>query len=463
MPKQIVPSVAQLKQKVLKIAKLPVSHNSNGLQGFLAKAVAGTFGLKVANAGLGYLVSLLLARFLGVEGYGVYAYGLAWVTLMRIPAMLGISSLVVRDLAVYQSKKSWGLAHGLLLWSNRVVLVASVTLALLAAYLVKYLLPDSSEQTLSVFWIAMCALPLVALSSIKQSVMQALNHIVKAQLPELLVRPLLLVGLLCGAYVLLKGQLTASWAMAIYVIATGIAFIMVSFFVNQSLPPKFKNIQPEYNRQEWIQTALPMLFIGGMYIINNQADMIMLGAITEPATVGIYAVANRAASLISFVLVAFNTSVAPTFASLYSRGNLDSLQQVMTKSSRLILLAALPIATGLIIFGHWFLLLFGSEFIAAKTTLTILCLGQLFNAFTGSVAILLNMTGHQNDTAIGVGISAVLNIILNATLIPQWGSAGAAIATTSSGIIWNILLVFFVYKRLKIYATAIGKIEFKTT
>jgi Na+-driven multidrug efflux pump len=52
----------------------------------------------------------------------------------------------------------------------------------------------------------------------------------------------------------------------------------------------------------------------------------------------------------------------------------------------------------------------------------------------------------------------LLNIILNATLIPLWAGEGAAIATATSMMLWNILLVWFVYKRLNIYATALGKI-----
>lgn len=453
-------SIFRAKQNFHKVVKSVLSESSpGGLKNFLAKAVAGTLGLKIASACLGYLSSLLLARFLGVEGYGIYAYGLAWVTLLRIPAMLGLAPLVVREVAIYRSKKAWGLVRGILLWSNNLVLTASITIALFAAFAARHLLPDSSNQTLSVFWIAMVSLPLIAWGNIKQGAMQALNHIVKAQLPELVVRPLVLLGLLCGVYLLSGRELAASWVMGMYSIATGTSFLMVSSFLSQCLPETVKSASPEYCTKEWIRAALPMLFIGGMYIINNQADIIMLGALKEPATVGMYSVANRAASLIVFILVAVNTSFAPTFASLYATGNLERLQKVVTKSSRLTFLVALPVATGLIVFGHWFLILFGSEFTAAKTTLNILCLGQLFNAFVGSIAVLLNMTGYQNDVALGVGISAVVNITLNAALIPHWGATGAAVATTSSTILWNILLIILTQKKLRIYPTVVGKLK----
>ncbi len=58
------------------------------------------------------------------------------------------------------------------------------------------------------------------------------------------------------------------------------------------------------------------------------------------------------------------------------------------------------------------------------------------------------MTGHQNKTAIATTISAVLNIFLNALLIPQWGINGAAIATTTSIIAINIIKVMMMRKNL---------------
>ena len=49
-----------------------------------------------------------------------------------------------------------------------------------------------------------------------------------------------------------------------------------------------------------------------------------------------------------------------------------------------------------------------------------------------------------------VAISAILNVILNASFIPQWGATGAAMATAISTVVWNIFLVIFVKQKLKI-------------
>jgi len=170
-------------------------------------------------------------------------------------------------------------------------------------------------------------------------------------------------------------------------------------------------------------------------------------------------VANREARLIVFILMSVNAALAPTVSILYTSKEMECLQRVVTKSARMTLILSLPVAVGLILFSKWALLIFGHEFTRGNIALAILSLGQLINAAAGSVGMLLVMTGHERDTAVGIGISTVLNVTLNAFLIPWRGIEGAAIATSSSMILWNLLLGIKVYKRLGIDPTALGQIS----
>ena len=114
------------------------------------------------------------------------------------------------------------------------------------------------------------------------------------------------------------------------------------------------------------------------------------------------------------------------------------------------------IGLSLILFGKWFLLLFGNGFIKGVTALSILSIGQIVNAATGSVCILLVMTGYERDAVAGIGVSVVINIIMNVLLIPKWGIIGAAISTAFSLILWNILLTIWVYRKPGINSTFVG-------
>jgi len=176
--------------------------------------------------------------------------------------------------------------------------------------------------------------------------------------------------------------------------------------------------------------------------------------------VGFFRVAQRGAMLIPFGLQAVNMAIAPTISDLYTKGQMQQLQHVVTKSARAILAYALPVALILMLGGFWLIpFVFGQDFAPASWPLVILCAGQLFNAAMGSVGIVLTMSQNERLTAKGVSIAAVANIMLNSFLVPMWGVVGAALATSISLVIWNVLLVIWLFQRLGIITTALGRIN----
>jgi len=112
---------------------------------------------------------------------------------------------------------------------------------------------------------------------------------------------------------------------------------------------------------------------------------------------------------------------------------------------------------GFIVWGKLFLLLaFGSPHETAYIPLIILLVGQLINSGAGSVGLLLNMSGHEQETARGMIVATVLNVVLNLLLIPLWGINGSSLATSVSLIVWNVLLWRVVQKKLGINSLALG-------
>lgn len=425
------------------------------LRRFLAKAISGTFGFKIISMALVYLNSLLLVRLVGVRGYGEYVYVIAWLQILLIPSALGFEGLISRELAVYTAKERWQEAKGLLDFSNRVILFNSICLAVVAGITFWLVNPTNSISTLITLSIGLVSLPFLALSRIREASLQAIKVVVIGQLPEAIIRPAIIFVTLSGLFLLRQQVMPSSVAMSIDLAATAIAFGTGAYLLRQKLSEDVHVATANYSRKLWLKSAAPMLLIGGMYVINGQTDSVMLGILKDAESVGIYTVANRGAGLVSFVQLAFSTSLAPVFATLYAQGNLPKLKSTIKKSCQATFFISVLLAAVLAIFSHWFLLIFGPEFLTGQRSLFILMGGQLVNAFTGATARLLIMTGYDKDTATGVTISAFANIVLNALLIPAYGIEGAAIATALSMILWNVILVGFTYRRFGVLSTAI--------
>lgn len=408
-----------------------------------------TFGLRIASTGLAFATSFVLARLLGLAGYSTYALALEWLTFLTVPTALGMDRFMVREVAVYRARAQWPELRGFLRWGNLAVLAASLAAAGAGALLVTFFVPDRNGLRLSLY-LALAALPLTSLTTLRQAAMRGFDRIVGGQWPELILRPLLVLAFSALGWLLLP-EFSAPWAVAALGLGTVVAFAVGAVLLSRALgtAPQAK---PVYRARAWLATSLPFMLISATYVLNTRAGTLLLGALGEPTDVGLYQVAARGADLVALVLLAVNTAFAPTLARLYAQEKPRGLEHAVARSTRLITLASLPVALGLIVFGEFFLAVFGPEFTAARTALTVLSVGQLVNAATGTVGTLLNMTGHERDTALVVGFSAAVNVGLNLLLIPRFGLNGAALATALGTLGWNVLLSFFVYRRLGFYS-----------
>lgn len=387
-------------------------------------------------------ISIVLARVLGPEGFGIYVYALSLVTLIAVPTQLGLPTLLVREVARYQVQERWGLLRGLLQRVNQVVVVTSLILGVGAAVIAWAVADSVSEEQVRTFAWALLLLPLIALGNLRGAALRGLRKIVKGQLPEYLLRPGLHLVLIGTAVLVWGSTLSASSAMMLHAVASLIAFVVGAFLLVRELPKASKTIGAEYETKAWARSVVPLSLIAGITIVNSQAGIVMLGIWRPVEEVGLYRVAIQGASLVTFGLGAVNLAIAPYLSRLYHSGERGSLQRLVTLTSRSVFLLAIPVTLAFLFFGDLVLsLAFGTAFAAAHYALAILCIGELVNASTGSVGYLLNMAGYEGRTARGLALAAGTNIVVDLLLIPPYGIEGAAIASAISLIVCNAYLV----------------------
>ncbi len=428
----------------------------------LVRGGLGSLAVKLGATLLSLLVVVLLARSLGPEGYGIYVYVFALVSLLAIPAQVGLPTLVVRETAKTQVSEQWGMMRGLWRWSSLIAGITALVLALIACTLGWHYKVQFSIIQLTTFAYGLLLVPLVALGNLRGAALRGLRRIVIGQLPEAILRPVLLILLILGVLWLRPHwQFTAATAMGLHAVAATLAFVVGATLLWRVRPMQLlSHPTPEYTPKRWLLSALPLAFVASMNLINQYTDTLILGLFYSAVEVGIYRVAVSTAALVAFGLQAINMMILPHFARLHAQGDIVKMQHLVTQSARIILLLALPVALILTVFGEPLLKwIFGEEYVGSYIPLAILALGQLMNAFMGSVGALLSMTGYERDAARGVAIAAVINVLLNLLLIPPLGMLGAALATASSIVVWNIMLWRAVRYRIGINSLAFN---FKT-
>ena len=423
-----------------------------------SRNVAGSLALKITNVGLTFLTSILLVRLLGKVDYGYFVYSIAWMQLLVTFALLGFDKLLVRLVSVYKASESWGLMRGLLRRSNQIILAIAVGIATIAAAISWWHFSGSDMQMVRSLSIAMLSLPLAALMRLRLAIMQGLHKVFLGQLPESTLRPVLFVGLIGLAYFISRDNLNAPYTLLLFLLSLSVALFVGILMLIKALPESVNSAVSSNKTSIWIKEAFPLLLVSGLAMLHAQAEVLILVSVEGPGSLAGYHVAKRISQFIPLVFISVNLVLSPAVASLYAKKEMERLQMLVTKNARFVLLLALPVALVFIFYGRLFLSLFGPEFTDGAPILALLAAGQLLNISLGSVGLLLIMTGHSGDAVIGIGASAILNILLSFILIREMGNMGAAIASTSSLMVGNLFLSFWVWKRLGLHATALGRL-----
>jgi len=399
----------------------------------------------------------MLARLLGASGYGIYVYAVSWALLLSVPAGLGLDALLIREVARYQTRGDQAASGGVMWWSVRVALMSTGVFGLLAASCIWFFQESIQPSSEVALWTALLILPVWVLLRLQQGAILGFGRVVSALIPQLLLHPALVLAL--AGVLFLTGRLNAPLTVGMYAVATTLALLHGFWLLRTQLRVSKNYTIHAEQIQMWWRGAWPLFVAATAGMLNDLIAVILLGILANTESAGVFDVARKMAILVSFGLVAVSTPLAPVVANLHAKSNHLRLQRVVVQSARASLLIALPVAIGMIAVGQWGLSLFGPAFQSGFAALIILCFGQLVNAYTGSVAVVLNMTGHERDVAHGVLAAAILNTLLSVLLIPRWGLEGAAVANLIGIIVFNVFLGTRVYQRLGIRVVRLGALK----
>lgn len=426
-----------------------------GLRAQLIRGATGVGGLKLLSIPLTLGVSILLARGLGPEGFGQYAFTLALLTLLSLPFGNGLLQLVTREVANYSQNRDWALLRGLVRYMHYWILggASVIGLMLLLAATPRASWEVTDRWTLLV--LGLLYLPFMGFNLLRVGALRGFGCVVLAQLPEIVGRPAL--HFLIITVLVIFGLLNPATALASLIGATAAAYLLGSYLFHRNSPVELNQTPPEYEQSTWAKALLPFTLMGAVSLANNQIGILLLGWIGTDEQVAALRVADRGAQLIFYLLTIVNMVIGPYVAKTYREGNVERLQKLSRMSARAALLFALPVALPMIFLGDALIgFVFGVDYIELTVTpLAILATAQLINVAFGSVGLLLVMSGHERASVNGLIIALAVNVISALMLIPSMGAVGAAYAAALGIVTWNTLMAYKVRRLLTIRPSAI--------
>lgn len=405
---------------------------------------AGNFSVKVAGAGLAFLVSLLFARTLGAEEYGVYTIAMALANILATVAMLGLPMLVVRSVAVYSESGDWGRLKGIVLVGHGLPAMAGLALVAGGFAVSRWYYPP---ELTGVVGVALALVPLLALNGVRAAVLRGFHWIITADTPDLLVRPGLVLGLF---YVVARqqgGVETAAEALSLQLAATVGALVLGAALLARVFPWSHWRAAPIYQSTAWRRASTVFWVAAVLTIVEGRLGTLLLGWLAGARPAGLYQAAVQLVNLVSFGLVAVGLALQSRLAAAWSAEDRAGAQKLVRDAT--VAGFALALAFGLVLSlaARPLLGLFGEAFVDSEATLRVLVAGQVLNAMAGSCGVVLAMTGHQADFLKGLVLALAVNLGLGLVLIPGYAHLGAAMAATAGMVTWNGYMAYLAYRR----------------
>ncbi|MCK4408495.1 MAG: oligosaccharide flippase family protein, partial [Candidatus Eisenbacteria sp.] len=177
---------------------------------------------------------------------------------------------------------------------------------------------------------------------------------------------------------------------------------------------------------------------------------IVLGISLASADVGVYNIAALMGTLVTFVLLSFNTIFSPVISDLYHRDRLDLLWPLFRSVTRWTIILSLPIYLWIVVAGETTLGVFGPEFVRGYDAMVLLSTGLLLAISMGPVGVALSMTGYQKWNVYNAIGLAVVSVGLTVVLVPRMGVAGAGLAAGAAQALVKIARLVQVRFLLKI-------------
>lgn len=415
-----------------------------------AKGGGITFAGKLFTYICRFVITLLLARLLGAEQYGLYNLALTAITVTAALAAFGLDSALVRYIAMFARRRDdaglWGVLQIGLSVTTILSVLLSAGLFILAEPIAQGIFHEPRLAPL--LRVAGLIVPFLTLSNTIAAATQGFKRMQYATIARDILQPLLRLTLVVGLTLV---GMSAAGAVAVFGIAVGAASLLLLYFLNKLFLLRRPLREGRRDTHEVLRFSIPVFLSDLMTTFRENIQTLILGALNTATSVGIFAVVNQINMVGSMFQSAIATASRPIISELYDQGEWQQMGRMYQTTTKWTFTVNLPLFLTAVLFSEPILSIFGKSFVAGSTALALLAWAIMADISTGMCGIILDMTGHTTLKLVNAITRLVLSLVLSFLLIPPWGVVGAAAATLIVVAFVNLLRllqVFFLFRYL---------------
>lgn len=386
------------------------------------------------------VVTILIARYLGPNDFGILNYCLAFVGFFAPFMTLGLNHIITRDIVNREDAN-------VVLGTTFILRTSSGILCIILSYLIiLFIRPD--EYVIHLY---------IIILSVGQSLksFSVIDYWFQSRYESKYVsisRSAALVLVSLSKLLLIYVESGLIYFIVIYSIEFALSELIL---LAPYLRKKHSLFRWKFDSQDAIQyvkSVWPLVLSGFAAVLYLKVDKIMLGEMISDESVGIYSAAAQLSEAWYAIPVALSAGVFPKLLK-DRKDNLDTYYQNIEKLLNFLVILALIICIPLTFFSDLLIgILYGESYIAAGPVLSIHIWASIFIFMRAVLSKWILAEDLLKFSLISQLSGAVVNIVLNFILIPVYAEIGAAVTTLVSYAFASYFCLFFFKDTEKISA-----------
>jgi len=403
----------------------------------LSKKVARNSGALLIGTGIDIIIKLgltiLLARYLGAEGYGEYNIVIAFLSMVSILTDLGLSKIAIREIAKTPEKKEEILGNnlGLKFALSFVSILLSITSARFLGY---------SEEILNLIQLASVTILFPAIGLVYVVILEIDLKIAYYSLANILSRFIYFV-LVLGIVKFTNGGITQIFYAYIIMSVTNLIILLVS--TRHMIKTR---ILMDFNIwKHALKEAMPLGLVTIFVTIYTKLNLLILAKFQGEVAVGLYAAAFALIINLAFIPNSLNVSLFPLMSGFF-KNSTKAWEKTFMIGLKFLVIFALP-ASALISYGSTEIIgiLYGSKFLPASAdVLRILVWMATFMFINGFLSDSLVTLNRQRTVMKIAGVQAFVGLSASLLLVPKFAEIGLAMAAITTEIVGSVLCLYVI-------------------
>jgi len=377
-----------------------------------------------------------LARVLGVKGLGMYSYTFTVAEYFVYFAMLGVANYGNRTIAATKKENK----------SRCFVEIYAVQLTVSVAVFALYLFFAFNLN--SKYRLLTCLQSLYVLSA----AFDVTWYFFAEEKFKITTIRNVIVKLL--ALVLIFTLVKKADDVWIYTLIMALSYLVSQLIMWMFIFREIHFTKPAVAKMGHHLISMLVLFIPVIAItLYKMMDKILLESLGSITDVGYYESVGKIVRVPALVIAAIGTSMLPRMSKMYAVGEKDAMKKYFGISTEFAAFLTFGMVAGLMAVSSVFIpIYYGKGFECSIGLLQLLSLTLIFTSWASAIRnqYLMPMK-HDKEYITSVFVGAILNLVLNIVMIPQYGAMGSVVATIIAEASVAVVQSYAVRKELDMF------------